>query len=28
LDAVQKQRKAIDLIQEGKSTEALCLLMS
>lgn len=28
LDAFQKQRKAIDLIHEGKSYEALCLLMS
>lgn len=28
LDAIQKQRKAIDLIHEGKSYEALCLLMS
>jgi flavin reductase (DIM6/NTAB) family NADH-FMN oxidoreductase RutF len=28
LDAVQKQRRAIDLIQDGKSSEALCLLMS
>jgi len=28
LDVIQKQRKAIDLIHEGKSYEALCLLMS
>ncbi len=28
LDAVQKQHRAIDIIREGKSSEALCLLMS